>query len=288
MTVKQKQKVGNNSVGIQIGGDLVVNVENKIITHVNKPKTKQFKDGAWIYVPDNDINYQEYISAVTSLVAVDDYDHANSIFWKILYNLGYKGLWKERILLSKMLYGMSIEKGDFKNAGLILNRGVAYTFHENGFDVNTVACLKRSFDYFKRTNYRIGKASCISRYAEILCRQKKYNRAKEQFKKAIKYSPSNSIDQYQIYLKAKHLLTLNGQGSINERIDNLLLLKDKFFEIKDYREGIMHSNIGRLFLEVNDIPNARYHLEKAKIFFKHKVDMPRNRIKAEKLLIECV
>lgn len=274
--IKQSQKVQTGSVGLQVAGDLVVNVTANYNGSQNTKPSNGFTDDSWVCLPSIGNRFQKYKQSIVLLSEIDEYEKAKALYWDVLFYTGYNELWSDRIGISKTIYDMSIANRDYVNAGLVLCRGVSYPLLELSRHDGAVKILKKSYNIFRKHHDGKGVASCLSRYAEILTRGKRIAKAGKCFKKAIAKSRSGSIEEYQIRLKQEFTLYEYSCSSVSRRLDFLYKIQEKFSAIKDFREGLVYVEIGKCYAQIGELSRAKRHLENAIIFFTHKIHMPRH------------
>jgi tetratricopeptide (TPR) repeat protein len=244
--------------------------------------TRQLAANAWPNTPDLSSTYHRYVETISSLVHLQEYEHANELYWKTLYFSGYRELWKDRLFLSNLITTLSLGVQDPVNAGLIMSKGIAYVYMSQKFYNQAFFMLKRAYRLFHESHYAPGKATCWNYVGDIYADVGKLSKAFGAYEEAIKFSQES--DKHQIRLKMQFLETTNKELASSQRISNLLGIRDSFAYIRDYREGLVDMEIAKSLYVLSSVEEALIYSERSVHMLRDLIKMPRNAIRAERVL----
>jgi hypothetical protein len=240
------------------------------------------RPGAWTPIPSLATTYTNYIESIYSLEKSQEYEGVKSSYWKILYFLNYRELWGESQSLSRFVLALSKKNNDLVNSGLILSKGIAYSFAEQNQYLSAEYNLKLAYEYFKVAKFKEGEAICWNIMADIYLSIGKYQVALNCYDEAKKGFVG--IEEYQLNLKRLFLITSSDDLKINSRIIALSMLRDKFSEIKDYREALVDLEIAKSYDAKGDNDQALLFARNSFTLLNDVISMPRNAIKARNFL----
>ncbi|GHV08663.1 hypothetical protein FACS189485_20420 [Spirochaetia bacterium] len=297
MADKLIQKSGNYSPQIQVETVNIIGIsENRareiflemseskkrnISIEANQSISRVLPSGAWTHLNEIEKTYDIQFKNFINLTDEKEYDLASNIYWKILYYSGYRENWAERAVLSNKMLTLSEQVKDGKSSGLILAKGIAYSYMAREQYGHAEHILEQAHEYFLKKGTRQDMGVYYEYMGDIFNETSQCDKAIDFYKKA--RNRYEGLDQIKTQLKLSFLNAKYADINDIKQIDFLNDLLEQFKVMKNYREGLVAMEIARRFNALKETNRALFMAGQAYNFF-NVINMPRNTKKANDLL----
>jgi len=238
--------------------------------------------GAWIHLEEVSKIYAKGVKAISLLTDIKEYEYASSLYWKTLYYSGYRELWEDRDHLSRKIFNLSLQVKDYKTAGLILAKGMAYALMSQRKYSDAEYFLKKALVCFEKAHAHQEEWIYYDYMADIYGEIGHIDKAITYYQEARKRT--NNIDEYQVYLKQLFLTAKHDPNGSKSQLVALTLLRDQFSSIKNYKEGLVEIEIAKTLYILRDVDEALAAAKRGYHLLNNVIIMPRNAKKAKNML----
>lgn len=228
-----------------------------------------------------DGNYQQRCNDLLLSIINDDYEHATSLYWDLLYYTGTRELWTDRAFLSQRLLEMSTQRQDHATSGLILAKGQSWPFLYKGHFRSARTLLQQALESFVRARATSGIGLFNEYMGDISSEEGNVPAANQFYKEAsgmLRGADADALELKRLFANAVH----EPLGS-RHRVEALTRLREDFSRLKSYREGIVQIELAKSFHFLG-APEALLTAEEAYSLLKNEVIMPSSAAKAKTLL----
>lgn len=228
--------------------------------------------------------YPQYADSVHVLATLGEYDHANALYWKILYFSGYREQWDRRLQLTQLLIDLGKRNRDPLNVGMLFLKGLSYAYIEKKQPHLAFRFIRLAHQLFQQCGNRRGQALCWDYVGDVYSHMAEQTKAFRAYDRALK--GLQGLERDELILKKRFLLASNDDLHSKQRETELRVLQDEFDSLCSYRKGLVSVELARGLVVRGGFREAVAEAQEAVSFFRDKTGMPRYLAKAERLMIQ--
>jgi hypothetical protein len=238
---------------------------------------------AWTNAEALSPKYPFLLQKLNTLAKSDAYEDALSLYWKLMYFTGTRELWTDRDHINSIMLAMAKKAKDWRTCGLIIADGVAWPFIHTGQNTKAHSTLSSALPYLSKTSS--GLIVYYDSLAELHEASGHPSVATDHYNAALAHSKNakHDLQEYKIIQK-RNLTRVNADPIASaSKLVALEQLRDKFKEIKSFREAIVDLEIAKTLHELNSseaLPVAMH----AHHLLENEILMPSRAAKALRLI----